>query len=116
MEFSLKTKNKVLKILLSLGGTTESFTVEDFQKVHNSITSLSAEDLIQYLHILEFENLIDINFDIDGKVSSILILPDAFSKHAANKSENTYKRITLFFAIISTLCAIIQVIDLLLRV
>lgn len=116
MKFSLKTKNKVLKKILSLDRPPSSFKVEDFPRLQNSLKSLSEEDLIQYLHILEYEHLIDIDFDINNKVSSIFILPNAFSKYATNRSEDAYKHITLFFAVISTLCAIIQVIDLFLRV
>ena len=115
MKFSINTKNKVLKNILSSEINPKNFTVEDIQKLQNSLKSLSKENLTQYLHILEWEQLIEINFDINNNVSSISILPNAFSRYSTTKSENTYKHITLFFAVISTLCAIIQVIDLFLR-
>ena len=114
MEYSNKTKNKVLKKILSSKYDTSTYLIKDIPAFEKSCSFIPHAELTHYLHILTCEHLIDAECE-DDKITSIQILPDAFSRYATTKSENTYKNITLFFAIISTICTVIQVIDIILR-
>ena len=114
MKYSVKTKNKVLKKILSSEYDTSTYLIKDIPTFEKSCLFITQAELTHYLHILSFEHLIDAECE-DDKITSIQILPDAFSRYATTKSENIYKNITLFFAIISTICTVIQVIDIILR-
>ena len=111
MKYSVKTKNKVLKKILSSEYDTSTYLIKDIPTFEKSCSFITQAELTHYLHILSFEHLIDAECE-DDKITSIQILPDAFSRYATTKSENIYKNITLYFAIISTFCALIQTINL----
>ena len=114
MKYSVKNKNKVLKKTLSAKYDTSTYVIKDILAFEKSCSFVSYAELIHYLNILTYEHLIDADCE-DDKITSIQILPDAFSRYATTKSETKYKNITLFFAIISTICTVIQVIDIILR-
>ncbi len=115
MKYSVKDKNKVLKKLLSAEWDTSTYLIKNIPAFEKSCSFVSHTELVYYLHILTFEHLIDAEIE-NNQIRSIFILPDAFSRQATNKSEKNYKNITLFFAIISTICTVIQVIDIILRI
>ena len=114
MSYSSKDKNKVLKKLLSSEWDTTTYLLNDVPAFEKSCSFVTHIELTHYLHILTFEHLIDAEFE-DDKITSIHILPDAFSRNANSKSENVYKNTSMFFAVISTICTVIQVIDIILR-
>lgn len=115
MKYSSKTKNKVLEKILDSQWDTSNYQVNNVSAFIESCSFITLDELLFYLHILSFEHLIDAEFE-NNQINSIYIFPDAFSRHATNKSEKNYKNITLFFAIISTICTVIQVIDIILRI
>lgn len=115
MKFSDKIKNRILKQLLKSEINTTTYDIEDICSLLQRCKFASTNELIQYLHVLEWEHLIDTDIR-DNKIISIHILPNAFSRYSAIKSDSLYKNITLAFAALSTICTVIQVIDLFLRV
>lgn len=128
MKVSQNTKNKILKILISSELRSDSmdsehnehlnrnYKIKDFSSLKKRCHFISEDVLFSYLRIMEWENLINIDTDVAEEECSIYLLPTAFARYAAIKSENMHKYITLVFAILSTICAIIQVIDLFLQV
>lgn len=72
---NLKIKNRILKTLLSLN-TDDVGTVKDFQSQLHKFDFVSQDELKQYLYALEWEHLIDIEYDIfNNEITGIVILP-----------------------------------------
>lgn len=122
MKVSQKKKDQLLKLLITSDFSTYAdenqnvnYKITNINRLQRECSFIPQDNFISYLNMLEWENLIDIDLSESGQPSSIYLLPAAFSRYAAIKSENMYKHITLIFAVISTICAIIQVIDLFLQ-
>jgi hypothetical protein len=115
MTFSFKTKYKVLKKVLSSEINPDTYCISDIAELKQKLKGLSQNEFLKYLKILEWEHLIDIEYDFDNKISTIQIFPVALEHLATHRSETAYKNITLFFAAVSTICTIIQIINLFLQ-
>lgn len=110
MNFSIKTKDKILKVLLESELNT-NYKIKNISDITSIKLVNSEKELIHYLHILSWEQLIDIEIEND-KILSIFILPNAFSRYAAIKNESYYRNISLFLALVSAICTLIQICNL----
>ena len=102
MKFSYTKHNKILKTLLSLNMSPDSFVISDFNEIKTKMFRFP--DLEDYLCIMEWEHLIDISKDENENITTIFILPDAYARYHEIKKQNLY---SLYTAVIAfcTLCS-----------
>lgn len=106
MKYSVKNKNKVLDKILNSQWETSTYQVNNVSDFIKSCSFITFDELLFYLHILNFEHLIDAEIE-NNQITSIYIFPDAFSRHATSKTDTWKFWIPLLISNLLTLSALI---------
>lgn len=107
MKYSLRKQDRLLKKLLQYAMPSDKFRINDFQSIQDKLGFQSTSELKKYLLILEWEQMID--YDDDGGIKYIDILPNAFSRYGTMKHENRLTTLTIVISGLSLAVAVIGI-------